>query len=340
MSEEDVTKSEVKFVTAMSSPQFVRTHRAAVHQPAYPAMAHVEAGSGPDRDGELASVQPPPPKYSAANKARQVQRARALPIGPHVDRDPMFPNLVEWLVGRKGEEGVDDLIADVAHRLPHATVLRRLVLHNTPALTELNVYTLAYRGFAAAFTLTHLTVTHCKLTSDCVVPLCDWLTADVKAQSLHHLDLSHNALDSAACGLVEAMLLAHRGVRTLSLRGNALSEEDHSSALIHLLATAHCVDHLDAGFTGVQDSGVVKLCTVLASNDCRLRTLNLDGADVTQRVALLLLGKVRENNYLQGLSARYVASCCGKQYAATMSVAFAMNVAAEEEGLPRALKVR
>lgn len=85
--------------------------------------------------------------------------------------------------------------------------------------------------------------------------------------------------------------------------------------LSSFLAACNQLESLDLGFCGLNDTCVVKVCNFLHDSDCSMRTLNIDGANITVSVAALLLDTVKHHcKTLVAVSLKYVYFCTGAQF--------------------------
>lgn len=211
---------------------------------------------------------------------------------------------------------------DLSRRAPGAKNLKSVSLTQF-AFGTLHVHALGTRMLGLS-TISKLVLSSCNIFSDAIIPLCLAIRTN---KFLTDLDLSYNNLDELACKALENALPSS-AVTNLSVRGNPMSSDDHSTALLYLLIGTK-LQRMDMGFTGMKDHSVVKLCTVMKSAECRATQLIIDGADVSPRVALLLLDTVCESRKLTLLSLQHMIHCMSAQFKARLQQALDKNKRAE-----------
>uniref|UniRef100_A0A7S1R635 Uncharacterized protein n=1 Tax=Neobodo designis TaxID=312471 RepID=A0A7S1R635_NEODS len=248
-----------------------------------------------DADSSVTS-QPSPTRDSAAPK-------RGL-VGPHILLDQDAPT-------QQAREEAFATVLDLGRRARKARNLERVTISELPFSTR-ETHLLVSRVLRAAHTITHLALPHCRLSTASIIPLCRHLESGTS--TLVSLDLSYNDLDELSCKALEPALAAS-AVTELSLRGNNnVSSDAYSTTMLYLLL-GNRLHTVDLGFTGLNDNSVVKLCTVLHSRDTRVRSLNIDGADASQRVVLFLLDAIAETKRIVELSTAHIYNCQTTQFA-------------------------
>jgi hypothetical protein len=103
-----------------------------------------------------------------------------------------------------------------------------------------------------------------------------------------------------------------------------MTADAYSTSILYLLLGNQLLT-IDLGFTGLSDNSIVKLCTVLRSHDTRVRSINIDGADITQRVILFLLDAVTETRRIVELSTAHIYNCNTAQFANRLAGILARN---------------
>lgn len=238
-----------------------------------------------------------------------------------VERDLQWQYLQRWYTAYVLDEAAAmQHVADLASWAPHGRNLVSLEFHKV-ALRGVHCHAIGRRLLPEARGLTNLQLTVCNLSTEDVFPLCVALQDGV-APGLCSLDLSHNRLDIVTCRVLEDVVAA-TGLEALSLRGNPFGDEN-SAALLQLLLKPP-LKRLDIGYCKLSDTAIVKLCTVLQSRDVACTHINIDGVDMNQRVALLLLDTVCESRRLVGVSLKGILNCTAVAYQQRLQAALQRN---------------
>jgi hypothetical protein len=244
-----------------------------------------------------------------------------------IPRDVQFNYLRSWCLRGNSDLPAEDrrneamfTLLDLSQRCAVARNLATLTLTNY-GLETMHVWLLASRVLSASCSsIRRLHLSRCGLTGASIIPLARHLDGN---RVITDLDVSYNCLDEVACTALEHAL-PKSVVHKLSVRGNSICSDRHSTALLYLLL-GNSVTSVDFGFTGLADNSIVKLCTVLKIAESRVTSLNLDGADISQRVVLLLLDTVGQSRKVTHLSVEHVANCTSAQFKGKLRAALDRN---------------
>lgn len=168
--------------------------------------------------------------------------------------------------------------------------------------------------------LVSLAFPSCGISTAAMIPLCEHLTDNTTLKSL---DLSYNAIDEVGCKALE-IALQRSCLERLSVRGNKVNADMYSTSVLYLLL-GNQVRSIDIGFTNLGDNSIVKLCTVLRSLDCSVEEVIVDGAEISPRVALMLLDTVCETKRVTQLSVKHIYSCHALSFGQRLETALAKN---------------
>ena len=223
---------------------------------------------------------------------------------------------------------LDEFIADLCAEIREASNLHTLILHHMP-LRKVHIVALLDQGIERMDSggVQRLTISFATLTVNELHPLCEWIASGPSAKLLSHLDLSHNNIGAELLDLLRSALRRDNcNLEFLSLRNNALGDEDGAVALLALLHEVKSLKGVDIGFCGLGDNSMVKLGAILQTST-NITHLILDGSSIGQRGAVMLLDSIVSNKFLLYISVKYMFYCNGRTYLRKLNQALKRNAA-------------
>ena len=259
-----------------------------------------------------------------AQQERVAAELAAFPTGVYkLHGDVMFPSMNEWYfnASRVAPALSEQYVADLIESLRHSEVVSSLSIARLAPFTARSMCALCFVGLnRPCCNITSLSIIQCKLGTAELSFLCQWLLTRSVRSSLA-LDLSHNSITGVGLACL-SFAMRNASVSSLSLHGNPLGD-DAIAPLTDILMD-HALSNLDIGFTGISNEGCQRLF-VEVPNASGLRTLGLDGLQLSTSSALHLLRCVLRSPSLTAVSLRYSPSCASKAFRERLGAVFVRN---------------